>query len=462
MISPTVRALVAASPGQRLRLAVVQRRTSDVVEHYTLNMMPRKRIKLLHPGYETSEILLMLPAHDGADLDSVPYTVVHTAGAIIANNRFDGWLSTSPSGEPRVEHTVGLLHAGDYYFHLHSDDEPYPVVPNFRNWRFPHEAGLPEGWQEIGEHDDSGEGGRGQYSQISEPCRITGRQLALQTAHIIPASEKQWFGANRMDQYGDLANRSGDSVADTAANCMRLTCDAHILWDAGNFTVVPKVCSTSTLATEGRAGAVSGTTRWYTHALVEHEELYKYWHNLPLALPLRAPEFIFARFAWDIFPRLQGFLHSGPPRRLAVYDSELDKFEVRMYKHAERRIFTLDQGRGRSASPTKRQRSTQSADHADGEAGHAQHGHRGESKQRIGRASWNYADSSQDSAIALPQCCRDINGLDTANPSTGQCNWDTSLSAAERHKRPSRSPDSTRFDDDCHRGRKRRRSQHHF
>jgi hypothetical protein len=55
-------------------------------------MAPRNRVKLLHPGYEGAEILLMLPAVDGARRDSTPYAVAHAAAAIVANNRFDGWL----------------------------------------------------------------------------------------------------------------------------------------------------------------------------------------------------------------------------------------------------------------------------------------------------------------------------------------------------------------------------------
>ena len=53
-------------------------------------MVPCNRVKLWYPGYETPGMLLMLPADDGLNRDHTPYVVVHTAGAIVANNHFDG------------------------------------------------------------------------------------------------------------------------------------------------------------------------------------------------------------------------------------------------------------------------------------------------------------------------------------------------------------------------------------
>ncbi|KAK3071173.1 hypothetical protein LTR53_009112 [Teratosphaeriaceae sp. CCFEE 6253] len=110
-------------------------------------MAPRKRIKLWHPGYDNPEMLLMLPADDGRQRDHTPYAVFHAAGAIIANNRFDGWLSVSRDGTTRIEQDTDLLKAGDYFFHVPGIDCPYPIVPNFRNWRFPHTQGLPVLWR---------------------------------------------------------------------------------------------------------------------------------------------------------------------------------------------------------------------------------------------------------------------------------------------------------------------------
>jgi hypothetical protein len=437
-------------------------------------MAPRNRVKLLHPGYEDAEILLMLPAVDGARRDSTPYAVAHAAAAIVANNRFDGWLSISSKGEPPLDSTVDLIPAGNYYFHVPSDngEEPYPIIPNFQNWRFPHERDLPTVWKEIRDSSVVQPAGTPFPSQDSEPCRVTGRQLALESAHIIPTSEKQWFGANRMDQYGELGSRSGDSVADTATNRMRLTCDAHRLFDSGYYTIVPKTRLAAEATAEAKGGKTFEALGWYTHMLNEHEELYTHWHNIPVELPDRATEFLFTRFAWEIFPKLQGFVHSGPPRWLAVYSRETNRYEVRNYKQFERRIFTLDQGRGRSASPTKRQRSTQNADcvsteeWAKGPANSMARDTHISGQRKRQRSSPTQTSDRQDSAtLGMPD-------LDERNQDASLiCEHfsDRSLSDDhhQRHSRPARSPDFV-LPRGCmetdpahyenHRGRKRRRS----
>lgn len=167
---------------------------------------------------------------------------VRAAAAIVANNRFDGWLSKSPDVKPRLNSTLDLILAGHYYFHVPSDDDedPYSIVLNFQNWRYPHERELPTVWKDIMESSAVQDIATPFQSQDSEPCRVTGRQLALESAHIIPTAGKQWFGANRMDQYGELGSRSGNSIADTATNRKHLTCDAHRLSDSGYYTVTPK------------------------------------------------------------------------------------------------------------------------------------------------------------------------------------------------------------------------------
>ena len=275
-----------------------------------------------------------------------------------------------------------------------------------------------------------------------------------------------------MDQYGELGSRSGDSVADTATNRMRLTCDAHRLFDAAYYTIIPKTKSTAAATAEARGGKTFEGLGWYTHMLNEHEELYTHWHNIPVELPDRATEFLFSRFAWEIFPKLQGFVHSGPPRWLAVYSRETNKFEVRSYKQAERRIFTLDQGRGRSASPTKRQRSTQNTDcvtveaagrHADGmtRVVHTS----GQRKRQ--RSTSTHSSDRPDSAISSLPDSDDERDQDTTLICEDFFDQGLFYGFHERHSRSSRSPnfvlrcgcietDPARHE--SHRGRKRRRS----
>ena len=88
----------------------------------------------------------------------------------------------------------------------------------------------------------------------------------------------------------------------------------------------------------------------------QDQEVYEDIHNKSTkSLAGRPAEYLFARFAWDIFPKLIGFLQSSQPRRLAVRQANGD-VDVKFYTPPECRCFAEGQGRGRSASPTKRSR----------------------------------------------------------------------------------------------------------
>ncbi|KAK1081028.1 hypothetical protein LTR48_007589, partial [Friedmanniomyces endolithicus] len=311
-----------------------------------------RRIEIRHPGYAPPNILFSLPARDGPKGDHAHLATVLTAGSIFTNTTQDGlWLSITTAGEPREEGHNGLVPAGEYFLQVPrpdpSDTAPYPISANFRAWPFP-STPLPPLWQQAAEHDATAESRPTSLPGLlaSESCRITGRSLACEAAHIIPASEKAWFARNEMDRYGQLAGRSGEAVADSLANQMRLTRDAHWLWDHLQFSVVPR-----------EDAEKGGEVAWFTQILGEGEELEEYWHGQRLqSHGGRAPQYLFARFAWDIFPKLHAFLQAGLPRRLAVRQAD-GRVETRLYSPAECREFTLGQGSGRSASPTKRARS---------------------------------------------------------------------------------------------------------
>lgn len=90
--------------------------------------------------------------------------------------------------------------------------------------------------------------------------------------------------------------------------------------------------------------------------MVQGEELYADYHNRPTeSLTGRAAEYFYARFAWDIFAKVIGFLQSTQPKRLAVRQAD-GEVEVRTFSPQECQRFTEGQGRGRSANPTKRSR----------------------------------------------------------------------------------------------------------
>jgi len=103
-------------------------------------------ITIYHPGYESENApLFSLPVVDSATDGSkrgIHYGTLHTACAIVANNRFDGFLSRekSPSGVPSDIGIHDIVEEGRYYFHVPNveDGEPYEVVSCFENWTLPH------------------------------------------------------------------------------------------------------------------------------------------------------------------------------------------------------------------------------------------------------------------------------------------------------------------------------------
>jgi hypothetical protein len=255
-----------------------------------------------------------------------------------------GWLALVVPLWPTTVNadSEGLISAGVYFFHVNSGPnlEPCPIVPNFRAWIFPHDD-LPSLW-----HESAHSAVAIEPRTATETCRLTKKRLACENAHIIPSAEKSCFADNEMDRYGELGGRTGQDVADSPANSIRLRRDVHLLWDSLFFSIVPK---------ESQNGETA-ETRWCVHGMVQDEELHADYHNRPTeSLTSRSVEYLYARFAWDIFPKVIGFLQSTQPRRLAVRQAD-GEVEVRIFSTQECKDFTRNQGRGRSASPTKRSR----------------------------------------------------------------------------------------------------------
>jgi len=74
-------------------------------------------IAFRHPGYAdpASQILFLLPACDD---NTVDYDVAKTACAIVACNRFDGFLTRDIKGHDIITDTRLPLRAEGYYFHV--------------------------------------------------------------------------------------------------------------------------------------------------------------------------------------------------------------------------------------------------------------------------------------------------------------------------------------------------------
>jgi hypothetical protein len=275
------------------------------------------RVVVHHPGYpddNTNELFALVATDGSSSAPGVQHGVVHTACAIFACNRFDGWLSaTRDASERHAVAPQGLLPVGDYYFHVPPEDStvnefanptlsPYPIIPTFRFWPFPHSQ-TPAPWKDaLIEERLAPEPAK----QRDGTCRVTNHRESTESAHIIPASEKDWFGVNNMDKYSIWDSRRDQEVVNGDENVILLREDVHTLWDRMCFSFVPKLTSDDTCA-------------WVVHVHKPSQEMHALYHNLQLQ-PLTGirHEFLLARFAWDIYPSLQGFLQRMVTRRLKL------------------------------------------------------------------------------------------------------------------------------------------------
>ncbi|KAM0714516.1 hypothetical protein Q7P37_009811 [Cladosporium fusiforme] len=254
------------------------------------------RVVVHHPGYpdDDTNVLLSLVATDGSkDTPGVQYGVVHTACAIFAGNRFDGWISaTRETTKGQVVTPQALLPVGDYYFQVPLDAgnaiefvnpvlSPYPIVPTFRDWRFPHSQTLAP-WEAAPIEEPLASASA---KARDRTCRVTNHGEPTESAHIIPASEKDWFGINSMDGYNVWGVKRGQEVINGDENVILLREDVHTQWHRMCFSFVPKHTS-------------DGTWAWAVHVHKPSQEMHALYHNLMLQ-PLAGVryEYLLARFA---------------------------------------------------------------------------------------------------------------------------------------------------------------------
>ena len=288
-------------------------------------------IHINHPGYpEEQALLLTLHGHD--DLQgSISFGIALTACAVVACNCFDGWISTASAADaPRLT-SISVLPPGNYWFHVPNPDGKssseeglrddlvilrtaqsqqayqYPVVPNFRNWRFPRD--VPPLWQMP--IADTNTDTVPSIEDI-QTCRLTQQSHAVDQAHIIPSGEEQWFTENNMGVLSEhiavvMTGPDIQSDLDRESNRLALRTDIHRLWDQKQLTFVPKVDH-------------DGRTHLVVHCLKLNRELIQLYHNRRLAATHNKPwEFFLARFAWTLFPgALNRFLGQRKPRVLQL------------------------------------------------------------------------------------------------------------------------------------------------
>ncbi|KXX76683.1 hypothetical protein MMYC01_206511 [Madurella mycetomatis] len=327
-----------------------------------------RRVDFLHPGYPGRAVLLSLLALDDGGID---FDTALTACGLVAGNRWsDGFFSSDRSGAVSVERPDdGILREPQYFFQLPGPlDPPYPIVPRFSHWRFPH-SDLPPLWQRWAADTAATRMG----GETARRCVLSNYGDGLEMAHLLPASEDDWWLSNQMQQYSPTQLFSSDPI-DGPANLLTLRADLHRVFDERHFCFVPKVGKKS--GGDGReadTGHDGDTAERKLPQLVLHVfnstpsgQLPNLWHNRAVhPIPgTVAVECLFARFAWTVLsPRVfDMFLPSTPvPRRLLLWSREKEEWET---EEASPEMCRKMWKNARSRSPRKRS-APRSADAAE-------------------------------------------------------------------------------------------------
>jgi hypothetical protein len=325
-----------------------------VVPRFSTQTPPQ--IIFRHPAYRSTR-LIDLPAFDGSE--SCPGLHHGTAlliCGIIADNKFNGWLSRTRDGERLGLGSDGLLPVGEYYFHVPWPAGPgteeqqglykYPVIPTFRHWAFPHDN-LPPAWRLPRDRSPlrpfmpiSLRSNAFQAAKVRDGgCCVSPNQDGVEGAHICPEGEDEWFREQEMDQYNPISWMTGAKPVNNPANMLTLRADIHIVFDAKSFVFTRKHGS------------------WVWHFLTCTANLGSEYHNMRVKIPADVhPNFILARLAWAVFPMIQNFFSRGEPRlvRVALEQREMTSQELGDTFFSRGR--NTSPTKSRSNSPQKRQR----------------------------------------------------------------------------------------------------------
>ena len=172
-------------------------------------------------------------------------------------------------------------------------------------------------------------------------CRITGHFTGTQVAHLCPEHESEWFHQNSMSVHNTDFTLDPENLLNDLSNVVLMRSDLHLAFDDRKFTFYPKE-----------------TSKLVVHMLEPSPDLTQLYHNVQVQPPLKCqPSFLYARFAWAIFPSLAGFLSKpGVSRYLLLSRNTSTGREFVAEEIAKPEQLRAKVSASRSRSPKKRQR----------------------------------------------------------------------------------------------------------
>ena len=272
-------------------------------------MKKGKTIIFRHPGYPdelNQNILFRLYAFD--DNDGAPglhYQTAFTACAIVADNAWDGFFTTRQDDQELRHEAPRMLSPNhDYYFHIPGNHpDPYAISASFADWVFPHDA-LPSDFVSTPltpfyRAPSAASSFTVAVTGRDGSCRLSFYRDFIESAHLVPKEEADWFKVNSMSMYSRNTMLPRDYFLDDAGNGIAFREDIHTSFDQKNFAIVPK------------------DEKWVVHFFRLTNDYGPKHHNQPIELLGEvSPAFILARLAWTILPLLEQFLQRGLSRVL--------------------------------------------------------------------------------------------------------------------------------------------------
>lgn len=321
----------------------------------------------------------------------------------------------------------------------------YPVIPSFHHWRFPH-GQLPPLWRDLRINDFSMArpiiDGPSAARDRDISCRLSGYMDALESAHLVPASERLWFASNQMDKYCRMPLRV--SCIDDDNNMLVLRKDLHHLFDNRRFTLVPKRFSTDS----------SRPVELVVHVLLPagSPQLQGLYHNrTPQPIRGLSVECLFARFAWSLFADEHiRFFGSGLDYAVRLWDDSKGESRTQTMTGMDIRLVaklfaSTSRSHSRSISPKKRSLSTQARDDVYGDWSNGEPNYRDVDELPRGRRRKRSLDSLTVDAGQVPSLSSSFNSRRDSQPLTPRESeldaamsrkpaGDTACDAAERER----------------------------
>ncbi|KAJ7081403.1 hypothetical protein B0H15DRAFT_1024898 [Mycena belliarum] len=274
--------------------------------------VPTRDFVIYHHGYTPRRLVLNLsssPADPDGNLDDdsnyvLPLALVLQACKFLANNEPGNlYLSSNQplqSESDQRQVSGETIMPGEYMYRLDNTeyDFCYPLCGKFSHWK---PGDVPESWLFDGRRtnvndllDVNKSAASSVVKATDEFCVITRSSARLDSAHLVPTSETQWFATHAFSvQAGDAKNPSVDTTNNRIA--LRADINGRGL-DSGDFCFYP----------------YGG--KWMVVWMGPGSRQLAREHNLrEVELPLRIrAAYLFARFAWNIFHLAAPYLKQQP------------------------------------------------------------------------------------------------------------------------------------------------------